>query len=99
MSAMIAAAFVAAAAAVYTADQNRKAQHAGQDQVREQAKKAEIQSDIETNRVNAKKPNVGQMLAANQMSSMAGNAGTMLTGYQGIDPSQLQLGKNTLLGG
>lgn len=30
--------------------------------------------------------------------AMAGNAGTFLTGPSGIDPSTLNLGKNTLLG-
>jgi hypothetical protein len=36
--------------------------------------------------------------AAAPGGSMAGNSGTFLTGPSGIDPSTLNLGKNTLLG-
>jgi hypothetical protein len=38
-------------------------------------------------------------MADTQMASGSGASGTMLTGPQGIDPQQLALGKNTLLGG
>lgn len=36
--------------------------------------------------------------AAGPGGAMSGNSGTFLTGASGIDPSSLNLGKNTLLG-
>ena len=50
------------------------------------------------NKANAKSPDVSAMISANQQSAKAGASGTMLTGPSGIDPSTLNLGKNTLLG-
>jgi hypothetical protein len=38
-------------------------------------------------------------MAANVLAGKAGQSGTMLTGPQGVDPTQLTLGKQTLLGG
>jgi len=38
-------------------------------------------------------------MADAEMGAAGGQSGTMLTGPQGIDPQQLALGKNTLLGG
>lgn len=54
--------------------------------------------DEAANRANAKSPDVAAMLSANEQAAKGGAAGTMLTGATGIDPSTLQLGKNTLLG-
>lgn len=54
--------------------------------------------DEAANRANAKSPDLTAMLSANEQAAKGGVAGTMLTGATGIDPSTLQLGKNTLLG-
>ena len=51
------------------------------------------------NKQNQKRPNAGAMLTSNQLAAKGGQAGTMLTGPGGVDPSTLQLGKTTLLGG
>jgi alanine dehydrogenase len=56
------------------------------------------QADQANNKLNAKRPDIGAMLSANQSAAAGGGAGTMLTGVGGVDPSTLQLGKNTLLG-
>lgn len=50
-----------------------------------------------------KAPSREPMLAANTMAAspagaMSGNSGTFLTGPSGVDPSSLNLGRNTLLG-
>ncbi|HEX7386252.1 MAG TPA: hypothetical protein VF285_03115 [Castellaniella sp.] len=62
------------------------------------ADKQAQQAEEGVNRANQKKPDVMGILSAAQQAGKAGAAGTMLTGPQGIDPSALQLGKNTLLG-
>ena len=60
------------------------------------AKAALTQQEQATNKANAKAPNVGALLAQNQSESNLG--GTQLTGVGGVKKSDLQLGKNTLLG-
>ena len=82
----------------YTSNQASKRQAAAQREATTQAEKQAAQAEREFNRANAKKPNVGAIVAANQQASLTGQAGTMLTGPQGIDPTKLELGKNTLLG-
>lgn len=82
----------------YTSNQASKRQQGAQREAVAQAEKQAAQAEREFNRANAKKPNVGAIVAANQQASLTGQAGTMLTGPQGIDPTKLELGKNTLLG-
>lgn len=99
--ALTAAVVVAAGATAYSAyTQNiaSKRQESAQRDATAQAEKQAVQAEREFNRSNAKKPNAGAALAANQQAALAGNAGTMLTGPGGVDPSTLQIGKNTLLG-
>lgn len=50
------------------------------------------------NRQNSKSADVGAITAASEQAAKGGAAGTMLTGSQGVDPTGLALGKNTLLG-
>ncbi|CAB4165254.1 hypothetical protein UFOVP824_44 [uncultured Caudovirales phage] len=69
--------------------QNRAAKAAG-----DQANKSE-QAIREANR-NA--PDVSNILANASKMSSGGAASTMLTGPGGVDPSQLSLGRSTLLG-
>jgi hypothetical protein len=48
------------------------------------------------NRANQKAPNIAALMSANQKDSTLGN--TNLSGIGGVKPSELQLGKNSLLG-
>jgi hypothetical protein len=50
------------------------------------------------NQANKKKVNVAGISDASQMAGKTGQSGTMLTGPMGIDPEELNLGQNTLLG-
>lgn len=55
-------------------------------------------ADEATNRANQKTPNTRRLLSEAEQAGKAGVSGTMLTGPQGIDPSSLTLGRNSLLG-
>lgn len=62
---------------------------------------SERQADLAynaTQRGQARAPDVGAMLAGNQQAAKGGGSSTMLTGPGGVDPSSLNLGRNTLLG-
>lgn len=52
-----------------------------------------------TIKANQKRADTNSLYSANQQAAKNGPSGTMLTGSNGIDPSALQLGKSTLLGG
>ncbi len=90
------ASLASTAAAVHQGEQSRKAQSRAGTQVRQQAAKAEAQQTREVNAANSRAPNIGALMAANQLP---GGSGTLLNGPQGIDPSALTLGRNSLLGG
>lgn len=90
---------VAAATAVYSTDSARKAQNNATDVAKAAAKKNQQQSEEATNRANAKTPDVSAMMSANAQAAKGGQSGTMLTGPAGVDPTQLTLGKTSLLGG
>ena len=66
---------------------------------RKQAKMAADRADIEMNRANRKRADVSSIQSKEEQAALTGPAGTMLTGVQGVDPNQLNLGGNTLLGG
>lgn len=83
---------------VQQGEQQRKATNAANDIARENAKRTAQLTEEATNKANAKAPDTGALMAANASAGRQGNAGTMLTGPQGVDTSQLTLGKNTLLG-
>jgi hypothetical protein len=68
-----------------------------QAQALQQATKTADLADQAMNKANARTPDLGALLAGN--SKKDGASGTLLTGSQGVDPSTLLLGKNTLLGG
>lgn len=55
-------------------------------------------ADEAMNKAGAKRPNTARILDEASQSGKSGASGTMLTGSQGVDPSTLTLGKNTLLG-
>lgn len=60
------------------------------------SKAALTQQEQAINKANAKQPNVAALLTQNQNDTSLG--GTNLTGVGGVQRSDLQLGKNTLLG-
>tara|TARA_R110000796_G_scaffold42482_8_gene105022 strand:+ start:2394 stop:2717 length:324 start_codon:yes stop_codon:yes gene_type:complete len=64
-----------------------------------QAKAQADRADVSQNRANRKKANVSGIMSAANQAGKSGAAGTMLTGSMGVDPSSLNLGSNTLLGG
>ncbi|WP_334157912.1 hypothetical protein [Oryzomicrobium sp.] len=81
-----------------SADAARKQQDAAQKQAKAAADKQAQQADEAFNQANQKKADTQGALAAAQQAGKGGASGTMLTGPQGVDPSALNLGKNTLLG-
>ena len=66
---------------------------------RTRAKEASDRADVEMNRANRKRADVSAIQSKEEQAALTGPAGTMLTGVQGVDPNQLNLGGNTLLGG
>ena len=84
-------------ASIYQANKQDKANKSAANQAKENARNAQAQADIETNKANQKKTHAQSILSQQQQA--AGGAGsTMLTGASGIDPNSLKLGKQTLLG-
>tara|TARA_Y100001938_G_C8001566_1_gene384996 strand:- start:43 stop:366 length:324 start_codon:yes stop_codon:yes gene_type:complete len=65
---------------------------------RKRAKEAADRADVEMNRANRKRADVSAIESREEQAALTGPAGTMLTGAQGVDPNQLNLGGNTLLG-
>lgn len=94
-----------AAAGIYGAVQQRKAQKESnrlQEQAVQQAQK-QAEDMAKANKPppkaqSAKTPDLPAINAANMAANSKGNASTFLTGPAGVDPSSLNLGKNTLLG-
>jgi len=74
-------------------------QQAAQARASRQAEAQATASKAAIRRSEQQAPDVASIMAAAQQSGAGGPAGTMLTGPAGIDPSQLTLGRNTLLGG
>lgn len=74
-------------------------QQAAQARASRQAEAQAAESKANIRRSQQQAPDVASIMAAAQESGAGGPASTMLTGPAGIDPSQLTLGRNTLLGG
>ena len=92
--------------AVTSANKQRKIQKQALEDQRqaneraEQRAKAEQQrSEQEYNRANRQNVDVESALDASELSAQQGASGTLLTGSMGVDPNQLNLSQNTLLGG
>lgn len=98
-TALIAGALIGGATSVYNGKRAEKAQEAATKQATANAKETATQAEQAANKANQKKPDSGALLSANVAGGKTGQASTMLTGSTGIDPSLLQLGKTTLLGG
>lgn len=84
-------------ASLYQANKQDKANKSAANQAKENARNAQAQADIETNKANQKKTDAQSVLSQQQQAA-AGSGSTMLTGVGGIDPNSLKLGKQTLLG-
>lgn len=86
----------------WQAEEARRRQESAANQAREDAKKQAEQmakqQDEEFNRANPKRADVFGLLAKNMSMGQNGVGSTSLTGVGGVDPSQMLLGKNTLLG-
>lgn len=95
---LAAASVAGAGATIYNGIQQGNAQKSAAQQAQKAAATQADQADQANNRANAKTPDIAAMLSANQGAAKGGASGTMLTGTQGVDPTQLQLGKSTLLG-
>lgn len=92
------AAAVGAAGMIKQADTARRVGNTANDRAREAATKTQQDAERANNKANAKSPDTAALMAANLLAGKLGQGGTMLTGPQGVDPAQLTLGKNTLLG-
>lgn len=95
---MAVAAAVGTGASIYSGMEQKKAADNASRQAQANADKMASEADQATNRANQKRPDTAAILGAAQQAGRAGASGTMLTGPTGVDPSTLQLGKNTLLG-
>lgn len=89
----------ATAYSAYSGNQQRQQMKGANYKAEQNALKQEKQAEQDMNRANQKKPDTMAMLNDAAQKGRAGQSGTMLTGPQGVDPSMLTLGKNTLLGG
>jgi hypothetical protein len=88
---------------IYSGEQQKKQQEESlrmQQQANKQAvdtaKKQESAAEQNVNAANRKQADVSSILAAAQDTGNTNQ--TLLTGPMGVDPNQLALGKNTLLG-
>ena len=106
VTAIITSAVVGAGTAYYQGQQQKK-QHKKQleqqrkfnEEAKTRAEEAKERADIETNKANRKRADVAAIQSKEEQSALSGPAGTMLTGVQGVNPANLTLGGNTLLGG
>jgi len=109
IAALVAGAAAATAGTAYSivaGEQGKAAQKKAMEQQRVSQERASRQAEAQAaeskaniRRSQQQAPDVASIMAAAQQSGAGGPAGTMLTGPAGIDPSQLTLGRNTLLGG
>ena len=90
---------------IYSGEKNRRqqersiqAQQQANVDAKQHAKEAADRSDVEMNKANRKRADVAAIQSKEEQSALTGPAGTMLTGSQGVNPDNLTLGGNTLLG-
>ena len=104
-SAFVAITAVGVGYSIYSGEKQReqqkksiRMQEEANEQAKTEAKEAEDRADIEQNRANRKKADVAAVQSKEEQAALSGPAGTMLTGNQGVNPDDLKLGGNTLLG-
>ena len=91
-----------AAADEYNAEQARQAEEMRKQMLESQRQSevlAEKRMDDMQQRGVPKQAGSERALSQAEQAAQAGPSSTMLTGPMGVDPTQLQLGKSTLLGG
>lgn len=91
-----------AAADSYNAEQARQAEEMKKQMTESQRQSevlAEKRMDDMQQRGVPKQAGSERVLSQAEQAAQAGPSSTMLTGPMGVDPTQLQLGKSTLLGG
>jgi arginine exporter protein ArgO len=93
------AAAVGTAYTIYSGEKAAKAQKSAQQEARNTAVKQEKAADEAMNAANRKTPNTAAIMDRAAQMGKSGPASTMITGAGGVDPNQLALGRNTLLGG
>ena len=92
--------------AIQSSNQQRKIQQQALEDQRQANERAEARakaeqqrSEQEYNRANRQNVDVTSAMDASELSAQQGASGTLLTGGSGVDPNQLNLSQNTLLGG
>lgn len=99
MSTVLAVASLAATGySAYSQQQTAKKGIASQERMAQEAIQAQANQKPDAKPQASKTPDRPAMSAANAAMGAKGNSGTFLTGPSGVDPSTLNLGKNTLLG-
>lgn len=90
---------------IYAGEQGKRAQEQAmqqqqqaQAQAARQAEQQAAKSEQAMRRASQQAPDIAGIMASAQEGAQGGPSATMLTGPQGIDPSQLSLGRSTLLG-
>tara|TARA_A100001391_G_scaffold93940_1_gene62302 strand:- start:45 stop:368 length:324 start_codon:yes stop_codon:yes gene_type:complete len=74
-------------------------QRKANERAEQRAKQEKQRTEQEYNRANRQNVDVTSSLDASELSAKQGASGTLLTGNMGVDPNELNLGQNTLLGG
>lgn len=74
-------------------------QEAAQKQAAEQAASQQRRSEMAISQATRKTPDVSSIMERAQQASATGPSATMLTGPSGAAPSDMMLGRSTLLGG
>lgn len=85
-------------ASIYSGRKQEKQARAASEQAQRNADNQAKAAEEATNKAEQKTANAAARLDEAALAGKSGVSGTMLTGPQGVDPSQLMLGKNTLLG-
>ncbi len=104
---------IVAAASTYTAvtaknaaDEQRRVQQKALEEQRKSNERAEQRAVLEEqrteqeyNRQNRQTVDAARAVDTSELAAREGGGGTLLTGAMGVDPNELNLSKNTLLGG
>ena len=98
VSAVAAAVVVSAGVSYYNGQEQKKAAEKASQQAQNNANQQATAAEQAFNKTNQKRPDTSAILSAASQSAKGGESGTMLTGPLGVNPNQLNLGKNTLLG-
>ena len=76
-----------------------KEQKRANEDARKRAEEQVKRADIAENKANQKRVDTAAIQSKEEQAALVGGGGTMLTGNQGVNPDNLTLGGNTLLGG